>query len=534
MNKIGTIVLAVVLTGAAHAQNISLNWVRTENYSNENANSIIDIDHGTNDVVSAVTNIWIDINNSIHANALNRRDASGQMLYDTLFNDSSYLNYRVRAFYPKNGELYYCLNYQASDLIYEKINTAGQLVWQTQIPRSTTFFNFDRNLKGNSWCVDDTLNNRMIWTYEQWNPSFTTKSIGLLATDNVTGAITILDTVSYSNTTYYPFSGEVTRDANNHIYFSGTDDSSNLHIWQLVNGQLINEATIDSTGFRNFAQSIRFAGNTMFVTEQIEITTGVFTSKLLIYAIDNAGHLSLISQQTFPGTTQQYIIGMDAFRNNCYVYTSCYQNFPNTTGTPVIWKYDNTGTLINTFTLNSFAGKSVIDISVTDHALYCCMLGNGTNTLEIFNPNTGANTGSYNLMQQFSNTGNDGVQQIEAQSSTPNSDVIYAAGNKWINSLLFARLAKYSCEFVKNGIEEQEASSFLSVYPNPAGNTVTINYRTGKKYMIEITDAQGRLVRSCLAEGGQQQIDLSRLSSGVYTIRVQDTERTMVQRFVKE
>lgn len=526
--------LFLTFSGTAFAQNINLNWVQTETYAAENANGVFAFDSGNDDIVSGLLNVWVDINNQVHANALNRRNQQGQMVYDTVFDNNSYLDYRIKGFLAKNGETYYCLNYQNNYLVYEKLGTNGQLLWQQQFPRSNAFFTHERNTRANNWVLDDSLNNRMLWVYEQWNLSFTTRSVGILATDNATGAITIIDTLNYSSPqNYNAFAFELLRDNNNHIYMSSKNESDGMVISLLDNGQLVTEAIIDSAGFIDYPQTICIVGNTMYVTSQVEINFNYRVSKLTIYSIDAAGHLTQIGSQDL-SDTQYYVAGIKSFGNSCYVYTSCYQNFVDPALVPVIWKYDNAGNLINTFTLSSYTGKAIYDLAITSKAIYCSMYGAGYNELEVIQPVTGSHLNNYNLLNEFSVLSNDGAQQVEAYSANANTDYIFVAGNKWIANDLFARLAKYSCTLEKTGIEDAEQVSLFSFFPNPAGDEIQFEYTGTGKYTVEILDTQGRLVFSQAMGGRRQRIDLSGIAAGLYFLRVEGNQQQSMQRFIRE
>lgn len=515
------------------AQSLSLDWVQTEPYGVHNSSNTFLIDPSTKDIVSEV-GAWMDQINSVHANALNRRNTQGQMVCDSLFDNNSYLDYMVRGFYPKNGETYYCLNYQSSILIFEKVNTAGQLVWTSQIPRANLFFPFDRNLKGNNYVIDDSLNNRMLWMFEQLDASFTTKSIGILATDNTTGAITVIDTLNHPlSSTYANYPVELQRDNNNHVYMSVTDHNAGMQIYLLDNGQLTSVMTGDSAGVRDFAQSMRIVGNTMFVSSQIEVSNSNSINKLRIYSIDNAGQLTLISEQNMYDT-QHYILSMKTFGNHCYVFTGGYTNSSYPSLVPTVWKYDNAGSLVSTFTLPAFAATCMNDIAITNTAIYCSMYAPNYNMLEVIDPVMGMHLTSYPLLSEFTAIGNDGVFQLEAYAVNPGRDVVFANGNQWIsNTNLFGRLAKYVYDQLKTGTEETVAEPLISIFPNPASDQLFVNC-TGSGYTLEITDAAGKLVVSQKVNTPQQVIDLSAFNSGVYFIRCSDAEKVIVRRFVKE
>lgn len=525
-----------LLPARLHAQGISLDWVQTEAYPQENANGIFNIDASNGDVVSGILNVWVDINNNIHANALNRRNPQGQLVTDTLFNNNSYLDYRIRGFYPKNGENYFCLGYQNSSLIFEKTGTTGQLLWQQSIPRANLFFAYDNRLRGNNYVIDDAANNRMLWMFEQWDAAWTTKSVGILATDNTTGTISIVDTLSYPNSSNASFAIEIQQDPNGHIYFSSMDDAGRVIVSLLDNGQFQQEAVIDSAGYRDYGLAMRAAGNTLFVTSQVDVNSNARVGHLHIYSIDNAGHLTLQSMQNM-ANSQLYLTGMKSDGSTCYVYSSAEQNLSSPTLVPFIRKYDGSGTLLSTLTLPGYTGKTVYDLSFTGLGIYCSMYGPGFATLEVIDPATGLHLDSYNMLTEFSSSSNDGVQQLEARSVNFNTDIIYAAGNKWINQNLFARLAKYTFTGSSpKGIDETVNNNGVSVFPNPVSGTNTIQFLNSKNasFDVELRDVNGRVLLREKATGGRFAADVTGFAPGVYFGWIMTAENVSVVRFVKE
>ena len=82
-------------------------------------------------------------------------------------------------------------------------------------------------------------------------------------------------------------------------------------------------------------------------------------------------------------------------------------------------------------------------------------------------------------------------------------------------------------------VEENEATAFATVNPNPTNSLVTI---TGKDLKsAEVINALGQCVASATGESERLQIDLSSLPAGIYFINITDTEgRKCVRKVVKE
>jgi hypothetical protein len=76
-----------------------------------------------------------------------------------------------------------------------------------------------------------------------------------------------------------------------------------------------------------------------------------------------------------------------------------------------------------------------------------------------------------------------------------------------------------------------------TVYPNPTKGSVTINLRTGTvtSTTIHITDVYGKMYEAAMKglSAHNVELDLSRLSSGMYFIRVQVDKQWKVFRVIK-
>jgi hypothetical protein len=79
------------------------------------------------------------------------------------------------------------------------------------------------------------------------------------------------------------------------------------------------------------------------------------------------------------------------------------------------------------------------------------------------------------------------------------------------------------------GVEELVPVSSC-VYPNPASNTLNIKSNENPT-KVEILDLNGRLV---LTSGMEKQINISEISSGLYTVRVHLKGNVVTEKFIKE
>jgi len=88
-------------------------------------------------------------------------------------------------------------------------------------------------------------------------------------------------------------------------------------------------------------------------------------------------------------------------------------------------------------------------------------------------------------------------------------------------------------------IEEQEHSSSkfsnkLTVFPNPASETVTVNLDSETETSeIQIIDTYGKQIYQNSRYKFGNPIEISDLPSGIYIIRINDGKTGCVQKFVK-
>ena len=123
-----------------------------------------------------------------------------------------------------------------------------------------------------------------------------------------------------------------------------------------------------------------------------------------------------------------------------------------------------------------------------------------------------------------------GMEGIE-QSGGPYLYKIY------IDKIAFCTIPDYPLCYgqtsLTDGIEENKATSFAILYPNPTNSQFTI---TGKDLkQAEVFNALGQCVAMVKGEGEQLTVDISNLPAGVYFVNITDGEgRKCVKKVVKE
>jgi hypothetical protein len=85
------------------------------------------------------------------------------------------------------------------------------------------------------------------------------------------------------------------------------------------------------------------------------------------------------------------------------------------------------------------------------------------------------------------------------------------------------------------GINEANlVSTQISVYPNPAFETINIALNSDKVELIQISDLFGRTLNSIQPEGKVVSVNLSTFANGVYFVKAVSNEKTEIIKFIKE
>lgn len=84
------------------------------------------------------------------------------------------------------------------------------------------------------------------------------------------------------------------------------------------------------------------------------------------------------------------------------------------------------------------------------------------------------------------------------------------------------------------GVAEPETERLFSLYPNPASQSIVISHQSIVNGMCELNiyNATGQLVYSAILCNNKQQVDLSNLSSGVYTAELHTSSEIQKQKLI--
>ncbi|MFN8299192.1 MAG: YCF48-related protein [Chitinophagales bacterium] len=83
------------------------------------------------------------------------------------------------------------------------------------------------------------------------------------------------------------------------------------------------------------------------------------------------------------------------------------------------------------------------------------------------------------------------------------------------------------------GVDEPPAEPVIAVYPNPAKSNLQVTGITGAM-QAQVFSIDGRLVKELWLDKGENEIDISALSTGLYVLQLKSGTQQVVRKFVKE
>jgi hypothetical protein len=99
----------------------------------------------------------------------------------------------------------------------------------------------------------------------------------------------------------------------------------------------------------------------------------------------------------------------------------------------------------------------------------------------------------------------------------------------------FAQQNAPTCTGFYMGIEDLKQKPVLDVYPNPANDALYVNYsKEAGTFGITVYDITGKeLITQSRLPSGIHALDISKLSEGIYFLRVQDSDGASCRKFIK-
>lgn len=181
--------------------------------------------------------------------------------------------------------------------------------------------------------------------------------------------------------------------------------------------------------------------------------------------------------------------------------------------------YTSSGTYQQTFT-NANGCDSVVTLTLTIDETPAANVSNVSNTL------TAAQSGvSYQWID--CNNANSPINGATNQSFTPNANGSYAVilenGTCSVTS---------ACTAITTvGLDELTAKT--TIYPNPASNQIVVEGSLGSN--VSIFNQFGQLVSQTVLNSNQENIDISNLADGVYSVQILQTNETQsIHKLIKQ
>lgn len=239
----------------------------------------------------------------------------------------------------------------------------------------------------------------------------------------------------------------------------------------------------------------------------------------------NAWHLAMgdlngdgLDDYFFSGQTQVGEVSSSLY----YTSTCPISNYTDilTACDSAVWIDGNTYYASNTaaqYTISKGASSgcdSVVSLNLTINSSPSLTIIKNGNTLEVA-------TG-YSDYKWYINNSVIAGASTNTHTPTANGDYLCeATGNSCQGS---------SSSFSFTTLSVREPSSNISIYPNPASSSITIQTNEQTE-SISVYSADGRLVLN--QDGSSKQIDISTLPSGLYTIQVRQQQGTGYAKFIK-
>ena len=131
------------------------------------------------------------------------------------------------------------------------------------------------------------------------------------------------------------------------------------------------------------------------------------------------------------------------------------------------------------------------------------------------------------------------VANVNTNSYTLNNLAFEANYEYYVRSECTFGNSQYSGPFpfstLVNGLGENvNANSFISFWPNPANEVLTIKYDTTERGTLKIINSTGIICEEMELKNGLNRIDLNSLSSGLYFLNIQSNGLVSAYKFIKK
>ncbi len=129
------------------------------------------------------------------------------------------------------------------------------------------------------------------------------------------------------------------------------------------------------------------------------------------------------------------------------------------------------------------------------------------------------------LVDKTANANNATLTNFSLTGTTSNF-VVGSARNAALNP---------ACPFTSVGLTTiNSTDNKFSVYPNPASNELFVKIESGLEISADIYSIEGKLIKSISLNEAQNQIDITDLNHGFYTLMIKAEGKTSYAKFIKE
>lgn len=201
-------------------------------------------------------------------------------------------------------------------------------------------------------------------------------------------------------------------------------------------------------------------------------------------------------------------------------------------GVPTTGNIANASQSINAISCNGSTGYSMYDVwfkfiaTSTTHRI--TVVGSVN-----FNAVVDLRTGTCNGMNMdcADATGQGGTEVINQTAFTPGNTYYIRVYN--FTYALPATTSFTICVTTPSvSVDEQSTENSLKIFPNPANDMLNIDIKENAK--LEIINVQGQIVDTRILTDKTNNLDISKLSGGVYTLRIRTEEGTTARKLVKQ
>jgi hypothetical protein len=201
------------------------------------------------------------------------------------------------------------------------------------------------------------------------------------------------------------------------------------------------------------------------------------------------------------------------FKGDFKIYPKCHAFFKTTY---------NTSTNVFTLTLDSATSKATS---------FHWDFGDGTASTDSFPSHVFTEDKIYNVCLQITNTAGDSCSYCHEIGKD-------SLGNPIFKTIGFSMYAKPYKELITGIPSNGDDAHFVSVYPNPADNLITIMSSTAisvlNKPVLSIYSIEGKLILQQAFVKEKMTLDVSAFQKGIYIMQLTGSKQTEIIKFTKE